>query len=123
MTKDIRNLIFYVVLLLFFGSLIYGLIVAGADFSAAEQGLAETRSSNNGFAQFMLVFEEAIQSPVPVLLLQILAILLVARVFSWVCVKINQPSVIGEILAGIALGPSVLAKLLPDVSAFLFAPE
>ena len=123
MTKDIRNLIFYVVLLLFFGSLIYGLIVAGADFNAAEQGLAETRSSNNGFAQFMLVFEEAIQSPVPVLLLQILAILLVARVFSWVCVKINQPSVIGEILAGIALGPSVLAKFLPDVSAFLFAPE
>jgi Kef-type K+ transport system membrane component KefB len=31
--------------------------------------------------------------------------------------------VVGEILAGIVLGPSVLAHFLPDVSNFLFSPE
>ena len=125
MAKDVRTLIFYVVLLLFFGSLIYGIIVAGADFNGTEQELtgAQASSYTDGFERFMLAFDESIHSPIPILLLQILAILVVARLFSWVCVKIKQPSVIGEILAGIVLGPSVLAKFFPEVSNFLFAPE
>ena len=125
MAKDVRTLIFYVVLILFFGSLIYGVIAAGINFNGGEQELAETQTSfyADGFERFVLVFQESLQNPISILLLQILAILLVARLFSWICVKIKQPSVIGEILAGIVLGPSVLAKFLPEVSAFLFAPE
>jgi len=36
--------------------------------------------------------------------------------------KIGQPMVIGEIIAGILLGPSVLGYLLPGVSNFIFQP-
>jgi Kef-type K+ transport system membrane component KefB len=36
---------------------------------------------------------------------------------------LRQPTVIGEILAGIVLGPSILGHLFPAVSGFLFPPE
>ncbi|RQP20038.1 MAG: cation/H(+) antiporter [Parapedobacter sp.] len=49
-----------------------------------------------------------------------IAIILVARVFGVLFRKIGQPSVIGEIVAGIVLGPSVLGYYFPEFSAFLF---
>ncbi len=55
------------------------------------------------------------------LLLQIIAILLVSRLFGFIFAKIGQPTVIGEILAGIVLGPSLLGKLWPAGFNFLFA--
>jgi Kef-type K+ transport system membrane component KefB len=54
------------------------------------------------------------------LLAQIITIILVARLFGWICKKIGQPSVIGEIVAGIVLGPSLLGLYFPAFSAFLF---
>jgi Kef-type K+ transport system membrane component KefB len=38
-------------------------------------------------------------------------------------IKIHQPVVIGEILAGILLGPSLLGSMFPNFSGFLFPPE
>ncbi|MDR2805226.1 MAG: cation:proton antiporter [Dysgonamonadaceae bacterium] len=78
---------------------------------------------NDGFDLFIHSLGEHIQSPVAVLLLQVIAILFVARILGSLFVKIGQPSVVGEILAGIVLGPSVLGNFLPGVSHFLFAPE
>jgi Kef-type K+ transport system membrane component KefB/nucleotide-binding universal stress UspA family protein len=57
------------------------------------------------------------------LLLQISVILVVARAFGWLFRKVNQPQVIGEMVAGILLGPSLLGWLSPDVSAWLFPPD
>jgi hypothetical protein len=34
--------------------------------------------------------------------------------------KIKQPSVIGEMIAGIVLGPSLVGMYFPEFSAFLF---
>lgn len=56
------------------------------------------------------------------LLLQIIAILLTSRFFGFLFAKIGQPTVIGEILAGIVLGPSLLGKIWPAGFGFLFAP-
>ena len=50
-------------------------------------------------------------------------ILLAARLLGRIASRARQPAVIGEILAGILLGPSLLGWLLPGVSAFLFAPD
>ena len=36
---------------------------------------------------------------------------------------INQPGVIGEIVAGIVLGPSLLGSLYPEFFGFLFQPD
>lgn len=54
------------------------------------------------------------------LLLQIGAILLLSRVLARVLRRLGQPSVIAEIVAGIALGPSVLGALWPAGLAALF---
>jgi len=57
------------------------------------------------------------------LIAQIATILVVARMMGWLFRKIHQPSVIGEMVAGILLGPSLLGWLVPGVSATLFPPE
>jgi Kef-type K+ transport system membrane component KefB len=54
------------------------------------------------------------------LLIQIVVILATARAIGWVFRGIRQPQVIGEMVAGILLGPSLLGWLAPRVSAALF---
>lgn len=54
------------------------------------------------------------------ILLQLMVILLVVQVFGSLCRRIGQQWVIGEILAGLALGPSLLGAFLPKVEGFLF---
>jgi Kef-type K+ transport system membrane component KefB len=60
------------------------------------------------------------QHPLPRLILQLIVILLAARVFGSVARRLGQPPVIGEIAAGVLLGPSLLGWVMPDASAFLF---
>ncbi|HKQ29681.1 MAG TPA: cation:proton antiporter [Burkholderiales bacterium] len=72
-----------------------------------------------------LVLQELIKnltSPLSSLLLQILVILAAARICGRLVGYFGQPQVIGEILAGICLGPSLLQSLAPVTHAFVF-PE
>jgi Kef-type K+ transport system membrane component KefB len=55
-------------------------------------------------------------------LLALVVVIVVARLFGAFFRRINQPPVIGEVLAGIFLGPSLLGRLAPDVSAVLLPP-
>ena len=63
---------------------------------------------------------ENLSHPLAILLLQIITIIVVARIFSFLFRKIGQPTVIGEILAGIFLGPSFVGWYFPEFSSFLF---
>ena len=56
------------------------------------------------------------------LVLQIAVILVAARIVGFLFQKINQPQVMGEMVAGILLGPSLLGWLAPGISAALFPP-
>jgi Kef-type K+ transport system membrane component KefB len=56
--------------------------------------------------------------------LLILSVMLVAaRVFGEICRKLKQPSIAGEILAGILLGPSVLGSAFPNLFNDIFVAE
>lgn len=57
------------------------------------------------------------------LLLQLVVILATARVCGLLLRYIGQPPVIGEMAAGIVLGPIVLGALFPDFHDMLFAKE
>jgi Kef-type K+ transport system membrane component KefB len=57
------------------------------------------------------------------LLLALLVVILVARVAAMLLAKAKQAPVIGEILAGIVLGPSLLGEVAPEVSRFVFPRE
>ncbi len=50
-------------------------------------------------------------------------VLIVARLFGIVAVKIGQPRVIGEVIAGLALGPSLLGLISPNFQAMLFPTD
>ncbi|GAO42364.1 cation:proton antiporter [Flavihumibacter petaseus] len=56
------------------------------------------------------------------LLMQVLVILLAARLMGYLAKKVRLPVVVGEMIAGILLGPSLLGWLAPNVSAFVFPP-
>ncbi len=58
----------------------------------------------------------------PTLLLQVGIILIVARVVGFIFRRIGQPQVVGEMVAGLLIGPSVLGWLAPNLSATLFPP-
>jgi Kef-type K+ transport system membrane component KefB len=83
------------------------------NFGASESNLSMLRQSilNN------------IAEPAAMLLLQIISILFVSRIFGYFFAKIGQPTVIGEILAGIILGPSLLGYFYPEAFHFLFAAK
>ena len=57
---------------------------------------------------------------VPLLLAQIIVILVAARLTGALVRRLGQPQVVGEMLAGIALGPSLLGAHAPSISAALF---
>jgi Kef-type K+ transport system membrane component KefB len=58
--------------------------------------------------------------PLPLLLLQVVVIVVAARLLGAVFHRWGQPAVIGEMVAGILLGPSLLGWLWPAGHAFLF---
>ena len=64
-----------------------------------------------------------LDNPILLLLAQIGLILLLSRVMGWVFSKLQQPQVMGEMVAGIMLGPSLFGLLAPDVQSALFPPQ
>jgi Kef-type K+ transport system membrane component KefB len=56
------------------------------------------------------------------LLIQLSAMLVMGRIFAEAARKVKQPAVIGEIIAGILLGPTVLGMLQPGWFEALFPP-
>ncbi|MEA2561046.1 MAG: hypothetical protein QOH06_2550 [Acidobacteriota bacterium] len=63
---------------------------------------------------------ETLADPLSRLLLQIVVIVVAARLAGKLFRRMGQPAVIGEMVAGILLGPSLLGLLFPDALNFLF---
>jgi len=57
------------------------------------------------------------------LLLQMAGMLLLARTLAEAMRRLGQPAVIGELLAGVLLGPTVLGHFAPGLFALAFPPE
>jgi Kef-type K+ transport system membrane component KefB len=57
---------------------------------------------------------------VGLVLLEVVVIIALSRLMGFACRSIKQPLVIGEIIAGIMLGPSLFGLIAPDVAATLF---
>lgn len=65
------------------------------------------------------IFEDPLTVGLPLFLIQVVFILCIVRLLGKVLHKLKQPMVIGEIIAGILLGPSALGQI-PGFSAALF---
>ncbi len=56
--------------------------------------------------------------------LQMAVIIATCRVVGWLCRRyMGQPQVVGEMIAGVVLGPSLLGWIAPDLQAALFPAE
>ncbi len=64
-----------------------------------------------------------LSSPILLLLTQIAIVLAASRLMGWLFARIHQPQVMGEMIAGILLGPSLLGWLWPAASASIFPPS
>lgn len=67
----------------------------------------------------MDLFTAASHHDVLVLVVQIAVLLFTARALGEVAQRLGQPSVVGEILAGIVLGPSLLSSLSPTIGQWI----
>ena len=113
-------LFYFSLLLLFVLFLWYTATYLVPRFNPSDLQVDKTKISS--FGAFKLSVEGHIGSTVGRLLLQVITILVVSRFVGWLFSKVKQPTVIGEIVAGILLGPSLLGALCPGVFEAIF-PE
>ena len=119
--KKFKNSIFYLGVTGGFTALIFWIVSKGKLLQTSD--VVAPISNSNYFNQFTESLKHNLQHPLAILLLQIITIIIVARIFGWLFRKIGQPSVIGEIIAGIFLGPSLVGQYFPEYSGLLFPTE
>ena len=128
-----RNLLYYIVLLGLFVAGTWFILAKGAKFNSRsapvnslESPAALTSSSttaaepSTGQTYLGRIFKENLRTSLSILLLQIIVIIVVAKMFAELFRRIGQPPVMGEMIAGIVLGPSVVGLISPPTMAFLF---
>lgn len=120
--KTYKNLLFYVVTIGgFFGLILY--ILGLGQLLEIHKSIQDIVKVTSHWQQFITTYHHNLTHPLAILLLQIITIIIIARIFGFFCKKIRQPTVIGEIAAGIFLGPSVVGAYVPEFSAFLFPAQ
>ncbi|GEP51493.1 cation/H(+) antiporter [Flavobacterium noncentrifugens] len=120
--RNFKNSFFYIVIIGGFSAVMYWIITKGKSLETGRNIVAKT-VENGHWKDFIDSMAHNLQHPLAILLAQIVTIILVARFFGWVSRKIGQPSVIGEIIAGIVLGPSLVGMYWPEFSGMLFPKE
>jgi Kef-type K+ transport system membrane component KefB len=55
--------------------------------------------------------------------LQLLVVIVVSYLVGWIFTQCGQPAVVGEMMAGVLLGPSLFGLFAPGTFAFVFAPS
>ena len=117
--KNYKNSFFYLIVVGIFSALIYWTIKNGKLLEKSDV-LKVVSTGKSNYQDFLDSFHHNLTHPLAILLAQIVTIILVARFFGLICKKIGQPSVVGEIIAGIILGPSFFGSYLKEFSDVLF---
>ena len=117
--RNLKNSLFYIIITGGFTYLMYKIVEQGKLLEVGRK-IVSPSSADTQWTQFLSSLYHNLQHPLALLLFQIITIVLVARIFGWIFRKIGQPSVIGEIIAGIVLGPSLFGLYFPDMKEALF---
>lgn len=100
----------------------YWIVILGSKLEFGRE-IKHKMVTNNYWNDFLDSLIHNLKHPLALLLAQIITIIFAARLFGWICKKIGQPTVIGEIIAGIVLGPSLVGWYFPDFFGTLFPKE
>jgi len=117
-----KTLLIYVALILFFGIAIAGILHYGTllENPLFSEVIAPAASLPTTIGD---TFLKQLHHPLPLLLIQFIVIMIVTRLFGYLVSFVAQPTVVGEIVAGIILGPSLMGALFPDMFITLFPKE
>jgi len=115
----LKNSIFYVTVISGCSLLMYWIIIQGR-LLETDRNITVQISNKGQWGEFLASMQHNIGHPLAILLAQIITIVITARLFGWFANKIGQPSVIGEMIAGIFLGPSLVGMYFPEFSDLLF---
>jgi Kef-type K+ transport system membrane component KefB len=118
--KNYRNILFYIIVIGAFLSLMYCILQVGKPLEVSKLIAKANETDKSYFEVFKDSVHHNVTHPLAILLLQIFTIIVAARTLGIVFNKIGQPTVIGEVVAGIILGPSLLGMWFPEYIAFLF---
>jgi len=66
---------------------------------------------------------ENANDPLSRLFLQLFVVIAVSYAVGWIFTRCGQPAVVGEMMAGVLLGPSIFGLLAPKAFQFVFAPS
>ncbi|QEC76709.1 cation:proton antiporter domain-containing protein [Mucilaginibacter ginsenosidivorax] len=121
--KKFRNIFFYIILIGGFSFLIYLALTAGSELEKGRNIVKLAASSKSALHQFTDGLIKNLTGPLATLLAQIAIIIIAGNLAGWVCKKMGQPRVIGEIFAGIALGPSLVGRFFPAFSHVVFPAQ
>lgn len=117
-----NTLLLYIAIIAIFGTGIAYVLHMGSSLESATllYAVAPHTTLTSGLIENFL---KQLNHPLALLLIQIVVIMGATRLFGFLVSFIAQPTVVGEILAGIVLGPSLLGAFFPDFSIFLFPKE
>ncbi|MBL7899251.1 MAG: cation:proton antiporter [Crocinitomicaceae bacterium] len=116
--RGFKNAIFYIVLTGLCILAMVWIVNLGGELETGRN--ISTPVVQNNWSAFLDSMIHNLEHPLAILLAQIVTIIFAARLFGWLFRKIGQPTVIGEIIAGIVLGPSLIGIYFPEFSAALF---
>jgi Kef-type K+ transport system membrane component KefB len=129
--SETRTYLSYLFLLVFSVAGIWGILAKGSHLNS-QRTLSEApaASAHAGVAPKAVRPHQStgigselwtnLRGPLGILFTQIIVILIAARVFNRIFKLIGQPPVMGEMVAGIVLGPSVLGLIYPAAMNFIF---
>lgn len=115
-----RNSIIYALTILLCGTALWWQLQQGGALEFGKYVASQTPPVNSSTFSIWQEFDNNLHHPLSILILQILVIIATSRFLGFLMVKIGQPTVIGEIAAGILLGPSLVGWLFPSFSEFVF---
>lgn len=110
---------FYLATLILAGLMILGILQMGSSLEMAGAASVEARRGGDVFQQFIAKLD----TPLSHLFVQLLVIIAAARLAGMIFSRFGLPTVVGEMTAGILLGPSLFGWLAPDAFAFVFPPD
>lgn len=117
--SDLRHYLPYVLLILVFVGGIWIILTLGSNLNTGTKTVTSAPAAITSLTDGL---KENFRNPLSILLLQIIVIIIVANLFGGLFRRLGQPPVMGEMVAGIVMGPSVLGFFFPDVMSFIFPP-
>jgi Kef-type K+ transport system membrane component KefB len=120
--RFVKLFVLYSGLIVVFGGLTFYLLHMGKSLDHTIAGVSNATDSSVAEV-FTNLFQANLREALPRLLLQIIVIIAATQLLGLFFKKIGQPAVIGETIAGIILGPSLLGLLFPSVFHFIFPIE